>query len=155
MVGERKANVIMNENFNLKFEPNPNGILQPDDLRFFYYDLGRLNLTNSSSKNHEWSNEIQSYLSENNIVIEPDVESDNNVEYKNNVIHLKMKNNESKENALIRHLRNAFAHYHVTKEGNYYILKDIDDKGISMIGKIECEHLKKIAFLLIEQNQIY
>lgn len=54
----------------------------------------------------------------------------------------------------MRHLRNAFSHMRIRKDGSYYLLEDIAGKqDKTMIGKIKCECLKRIVFMLIKQGE--
>ena len=64
---------------------------------------------------------------------------------------------EDKYNSFYRHLRNAFAHYHINHSSNYYIMNDYsDDAGTkkTMIGKILCQDLKDLTDLFYKQREI-
>ncbi len=120
------------------------GILSPEEVLLFYYDIG----FDSEMKNsiYCWDNEMDSFCSINNLSIDecqkgllPQVVSENK-------IILSLYENEDKAMALLRHLRNAFAHYRISSSSNYYCLKDVDKGNTTMIGKID----KRIFHHLIE-----
>lgn len=67
--------------------------------------------------------------------------------YKRCKIAHKLKNKERLPIALFRHLRNAFAHFRITQEGEYIVMHDeIVRNGrrkLTMSGKVQVEQLKK------------
>lgn len=67
---------------------------------------------------------------------------------------------ESKPMAFIRHLRNAFAHYHIREQQDYFLMKDYSnekcrDEEMTMIGKIKQDDLKELCILLLKQGEMY
>ena len=58
---------------------------------------------------------------------------------------------ETRAAAFIRHLRNAFAHYHIQRYGDNFYLKDTSGNKITMIGCIKIEDLKNLIYLFSKQ----
>lgn len=128
------------------------GVLNPEDLRFFYYDVGLETLTNAPAI-YCWDEKTQSYVDSMQITIE----------FVNGMIVGKFEKdkmiclqheNETKEESFFRHLRNAFAHYNIRRDGDYLFCKDIDpkDNSTTMIGCIKGDFLKKLCFRFIDQR---
>lgn len=150
---------ILNYNFQW-YRPWGNGILSLEDLRFFYYDIAKDNIS-GLSKMYEWNDTIKSFLEKNHLTIE---ECDNILEdeINNNTILFKIRKNkntgeykETKAMSFFRHLRNAFAHYNIKCENNYYYIRDFDyKKKITMIGAINCDLLRDLCFLFLSQGDV-
>lgn len=135
--------------------PWGNGILSPDDLRFFYYDIAMDSLT-GISKIYEWDDTVKSFLETNKLTIDGSDKIDDSVDF--NTILFKVakgkdgKNKETKAQAFFRHLRNAFAHYNIKRVNDIYYIKDFD-KNTTMLGAIKCELLKQFCFLFLDQKE--
>lgn len=127
------------ELFFSAFQNSYSGQLSPDLVGLFYYDI----CFDAESDYHhlyEWTREIESYLRDNNIIIEAKKEDEIPASVKENEVYFVMlsKDNDNKAAALFRHLRNAFSHFSVGVSGNNICLKDhnpINNK-LTMIGII-------------------
>lgn len=131
------------------------GLLDGDDLRFFYYDIFAKN-DDSTTSVLEWSREITNYLCEQKLQINECDKDQMSDEYQEDKLFFTLDiSKESKPQAFLRHLRNAFAHMNIQREGYYYLLKDKKGLSTTMIGKIKCQCLKEVCFLLFEQEEVY
>ena len=131
------------------------GLLDGEDLRFFYYDIFAKN-EDSITGILEWSREITTYLCDKKLQIDECNEKQMPDEYQDDKLFFTIDSSkESKPQAFLTHLRNAFAHMNIQREGDYYLLKDKSrSTSITMIGKIKCQCLKEICFLLFEQEEV-
>ncbi len=123
------------------------GILNDDDLRFFYYDIGVDNLQKWPFL-YDWDTVVKEFKNE------LDVESCKSQEIDYNFVQNRIRftvcdkkniDNDSKSAAFFRHLRNAFAHYSIVREGENFILTD-GDNTCSMCGLVNAELLKSFCF---------
>ena len=136
-----------------KFEiitPTGDGILSPEDLKLFYYEVG-LNSQMGQADIYVWNTEIDDFLNQVGAVVNicPDGTITN--QYTENAISMSLSTGETKGIALFRHLRNAFAHYHIQRFGDFFYLKDTSGNKITMIGCIKIEVLKRLIFLFSKQ----
>lgn len=72
-----------------------------------------------------------------------------------NTIRFDIRNSskECKAGAFIRHLRNAFAHYRIVREGNNYVLTDQNSRGtLTMRGVINADLLKDFCLRIFSQR---
>ena len=137
------------------FEPFDGELLSGSDLLFFYYDVFGRN-ESSIANSYEWDDDIKTFLSHQKTTIEicDITQIPNNFE--DNTLLFTCNKNESKSNALLRHLRNAFAHMRIQRYGDCYLLKDIGRlQKNTMLGKIKCECLKHVVYLLIKQGECF
>lgn len=123
------------------------GELNGDDLKFFYYDIGLDNLQGWPEV-YDWDTVVNEF--EELLDIDTCTSNQINTEFVQNRIRFtvssqKSIDNGSKSAAFFRHLRNAFAHYHVVREGENYLLTDGTDKT-TMRGLVNAELLKKFCF---------
>ncbi len=153
-VGRVSETYIMKLDFSI--DQTSSGILNPEDLRFFYYDVGLETMTNAPVL-YCWDEKIQSYVDSMQMEVKCIEETerhtlDNKFE-KDKMFFLK-KENETKEESFFRHLRNAFAHYRINRNGDYIFCKDIDpkDNSITMVGYIKGDSLKELCFRFIDQR---
>lgn len=131
---------------------NYGGLLCPQDLSLFYYDIG-IDCETQQSFVYRWSDEVKEYLRRKNTVIQSTEEIPQAIN--NNEIYFGMCESDKGNMAVafFRHLRNAFAHYTIGYDGEYFCKKDFQDKEktkLTMIGKIHGElfrSLIKIFFL--------
>lgn len=136
--------------------PWGNGVLTPDDLRFFYYDIATDSIT-GLSKIYEWDDAVISFLEINKLTIDDCDIIEDNVE--NNIILFiinKDKNGnyiETKPQAFFRHLRNAFAHYNIKRDNDLFYIRDIYDNKTKMLGAINCDLLKQFCYLFLDQRE--
>lgn len=117
----------MNISFTWDSPPWGNGILTPDDLRFFYYDIATDNIT-GLSKIYEWDDSVISFLETNKLTIE-DCDNINDSVDKNTILFTinkdkKDNDKETKPQAFFRHLRNAFAHYNIKRDKELFYIRD-------------------------------
>lgn len=131
-----------------------NGILNPDDLKFFYYDIGKENIGDTPFL-YEWDAVVNEFSD----VLDIDSCSKKQIdkEFVQNKIRftISAKEKKSKAAAFFRHLRNAFAHYHIERDGENYRLidKDPKDAKITMRGLVKAELLKKVCFSFFDQRE--
>lgn len=124
------------------------GVLNGNDLTFFYYDIGLDNLQGLPLV-YDWDTIVEDFQG----VLDIDACRSNqiNTEFIQNTIRFTVSNQKnsddgSKPAAFFRHLRNAFAHYHVVREGENYVLTDGTKKNTTMRGLVNAELLKKFCF---------
>lgn len=125
-----------------------NGVLNGDDLIFFYYDIGLDNLQGWPLA-YDWDIVIEEFKGQIDVAScdkadIPDDLQDNQIRF--TVSADKSSDNDSKSSAFFRHLRNAFSHYKVSRQGDWFYLTDHSGKEKSMHGKINVELLKKFCF---------
>ncbi|MBD5374283.1 MAG: hypothetical protein HDR77_02245 [Bacteroides sp.] len=133
---------------------NFTGVLNGDDLTFFYYDIGLDNLQGWPLV-YDWETVIKEFRSE--LDIEACSSNQISTELVLNRIRFTVSNqkksdNGSKSAAFFRHLRNAFAHYHVIRDGDNYILTD-GEKNMTMQGLVNAELLKKFCFRFFDLRE--
>lgn len=135
-------------------EHSTRGVLNGDDLTFFYYDIG-LDHIQSSPLIYDWDSvatEFKGILdieaSDKNQI--PDFFEINKIRF--NVSKRADSDNGSISAAFFRHLRNAFAHYRIVREGENYVITD-GEPIISMRGLVNAELLKKFCFRLFEMRE--
>lgn len=147
----------MNLDFN--FSQTSSGVLNPEDLSFFYYGVGLDTMTNVPVL-FNWDEDIQSYIDSKKMTIdgikEQDVKALEDKFEKDKLLFI-VRKNETKEESLFRHLRNAFVHYNIRREGDYFLCKDIDprDNSIKMIGYVNGADLKELCSHFYNQRAEY
>lgn len=139
-------------------------ILSAEEVHFFYYDIMR-NQEDSIQCVYDWNNDIQEYLNGKGIVMEiretndfPEIAEKNRLYF---TVDKNDKNN--KAVAFFRHLRNAFVHFRIVREGEYLSITDGSWKGKekdkyleeTMTGLIKYEDLKGLCFLFSKQGDKY
>ena len=121
------------------------GLLTPDDLHLFYYDIG-FDKEIGDSFIYSWDHEIEKYCDENGLNIDfCELDAIPSSVPENTILFDGIENDQgNKAVALFRHLRNAFAHYYIGSSGDFYCMKDYwnNEDTITMIGKIR-QHLFK------------
>lgn len=134
---------------------NSNGVLDVNDLRFFYYDIGLDNYTGSPAM-YEKTKEVDDFITKRNLDIRGVDAGDLSTIFIDGQVLFTMKPNEISEyESLFRHLRNAFAHYHILRSGDYFFMNDYSDescKVLSMTGKIKCDDLMELCNLFFDQR---
>lgn len=131
------------------------GVLNGDDLIFFYYDIGLDNLQ-GWPLSYDWEPVVNEYKDLVDIAScdksdIPEQLMDNQIRF--TVSTEKDSDNGSTTCAFFRHLRNAFAHYRVTRNGEWYILSDYSGKDKSMYGKIKASLLKEFCFRFFDLRE--
>lgn len=139
---------------------NKVGILTGCDLIFFYYDIGLENLQGSPIV-YDWDTVVSEFKSQ--LDIESCYSKEIPKECKENQIRFTVSNSKDLDNgfksvAFFRHLRNAFAHYHITRDGDDFIISDYSNEKTNnrctMAGRVNAELLRKFCFrffALLEQ----
>lgn len=133
---------------NFKFPDHyETGVLGGDDLTFFYYDIGLDNLQ-GWPEGYDWNAVVKDFKEE----LDIDSCSSNQIdaEFVQNKIRFTVSNqknsdNGSKSAAFFRHLRNAFAHYNVVREGDNFVITDGKQKT-TMKGLVNAELLRRFCF---------
>ena len=136
-----------------KFEvitPSGDGILSPDDLMLFYYEVG-LSSQMGLIDICDWNQEIDDFLKKTGVVVNDCPNGQITNQYTDNTISMSLGKSETRAAAFIRHLRNAFAHYHIQRYGDNFYLKDTSGNKITMIGCIKIEDLKNLIYLFSKQ----
>lgn len=128
------------------------GVLNGDDLRFFYYDVGLENFQ-GWPEIYEWNAVIEEFRG--SLDIGSCVPDQMPLDYIQNHIRFtllgqKESRMESEATAFFRHLRNAFAHYRIVRDGDNYILTDEAKHTTTMLGMVNAELLKSFCFRLFE-----
>jgi len=135
----------------LKLPPLENGVLSPEDLKFFYYNVGLEN-NDSLMSVVNW-NDVEPFAKDKGIKVSELKCADDNVgngEIKLTTLSTKT---EDFSEALLRHLRNAFSHYRIIRIGDNYNIRDYSGKILSMIGNVNAEALKEVVFHIIETKE--
>jgi len=127
------------------------GVLTGDDLTFFYYDIGLDHLQGWPGV-YEWDAVVEEFRGL--LDIETCTAAQIGTDFVQNKIrftvsHRKDSDNGSKSAAFFRHLRNAFAHYHVVREGENFVLTD-GNKNTTMRGLVNADLLKKFCFRFMD-----
>ena len=144
---------------DFKFQEHfTSGSLNESDLAFFYYDIG-LDHMQGLPVVYDWDKVVEEFKEQLNIDSCTDKEiSDELVQnqIRFTVANQKNLDNNSKSAAFFRHLRNAFAHYHIVREGENYILTDRDrdkTKKLTMRGMVNAELLKNFCFKFFDVRE--
>lgn len=136
-------------------DDNYGGLLTPEDVHLFYYDIG-LDSELKDSFIYDWNDEVEHFLKDNNLVIEDSVAESVPLTVSENQMFFTIgdKDGKNKAVAFFRHLRNAFSHYHIGTSGDYYCMKDYrgDGKTVTMIGKIHRNSFKGLIDIFFKQK---
>ena len=142
----------------LKFacwEDSSVGLLTPEDVHLFYYDICSDNEMGQSFI-YSWDKNVEEFIATNNLVINDCVAASIPSTFSENVIYFTIGDifNGNKAAALFHHLRDAFAHYHIGLSGEYYCMKDYDEKNkrTTMIGKIHHQLFKELMNVFFRQK---
>ena len=137
--------------FDYTFKIPQRGILSPNEVHFFYYDVMR-EMDDSFWVIYEWDNEIEKFLNEKGIKVETKEKGAISQNVDKNVVFFSTYQNESKPIAFFRHLRNAFAHHRITYWGEFLHIEDIQGNDRTMKGLIKYQDLKELCFLFFNQR---
>ena len=127
------------------------GILSPEEVHFFYYDVMR-DTEDNIQVIYEWNNDIESFLKEKGIkasIMEKDALLQN---VEKNEIYFSLSEDEALPLALFRHLRNAFVHHRIVYSGDYLSIEDTNGKDLKMKGLVKYKDLKELCFLFFKQK---
>ena len=139
------------ENFDYTFNVPSKGILSPDEVHFFYYDVMR-DTINNAQVIYEWNEEIEKFLEEKGIKVEVKEKRAVSQNVEKNVMFFSIAQDESKPIAFFRHLRNAFAHHQIVYCGECLQIEDIQGNDFTMKGLIKFQDLKELCFLFFDQR---
>ena len=139
----------------VSLEDNHLGVLSPNDVHLFYYDVG-IDSEMSNSFIYNWSNDVEAFKKKHNLVIDNCGSSSIPLEFEDNKVFFTVgdEDENNKAVALFRHLRNSFAHYNIGVSGEYYCIKDFrkDGKTVTMIGKIHKQLFKELLNVFFMQR---
>lgn len=154
----RQENYVRMAERVLKFdclEDNYGGLLSPEDVHLFYYDIG-IDSEMGNSFIYEWDDQIQKFVQDNNLVINVCDAASIPTTFSENKMFFTIGDNDkgNKAVAFFRHLRDAFAHYHIGTSGEYYCMKDFrgPEKTVTMNGKIHQLLLKGLLDVFFTQK---
>ena len=143
---------------NLKFsclEDSALGLLSPQDVHLFYYDIG-FDSQIGQSVVYCWDNNVDQFVRSHNLVIEDCGIAQLPSSFEENKIFFTycVRDKDDKAVAFFRHLRNSFAHYRIARNGQYLCMKDYDKENrLTMIGKIDVDLFFELIHLFFEQKQ--
>lgn len=139
----------------VSLEDNHLGILSPDDVHLFYYDVG-IDSEMGHSFIYNWSNDVEIFNKKHNLVIDNCDSASIPLTFEINKMFFTIgdEDENNKAVAMFRHLRNSFAHYHIGVSGEYYCIKDFrkDGKTVTMIGKIHKQLFKELLNVFYMQK---
>ena len=130
------------------------GILNGDDLKFFYYDIC-LDTLQGWPLVYDWDSVVEEFKGQIDIDSCQSAQIPENFEQNKirfTVSEEKAVDNVSKSAAFFRHLRNAFAHYYVVRKGKNYVLTD-GRENITMRGLVDAELLKQFCFRFFDLRE--
>ena len=142
------------ENFDYTFNIPSNGILSPDEVHFFYYDVMR-DTGNNTQSIYEWNGEIEEFLNRKGIKVEVMEKGTIPQNVEKNVMFFSICQDENKPIAFFRHLRNAFAHHRIVHCGEFLHIEDVLGNDFTMKGFIKFQDLKELCFLFFNQNPLW
>lgn len=133
--------------FDLSIKTNT-GILSPEDVAFFYYDVGMDHLQ-SWPKVYDWNQIVDKFKGTVEFIVCKPEEIPTKVP-ENTIYFATSSERETDDGitsaAFFRHLRNAFSHYRICRLNDVFYLSDSNEKACTMNGQIEVKLLKKICF---------
>jgi len=132
----------------------PKGKLNPNDVSFFYYDVG-FPLEESLSGVVEWTDEIKSWICEHSITVGTMEEIPANYDWEENTLYIEVNKGKNFAQALLHHLRNGFAHYRITEYGDSFMLEDKYSEKPSMKGRLKKSDLKELVIKLRSQMETF
>ena len=140
--------------FDYTFKIPQRGMLSPNEVHFFYYDVMR-EMDGSFRVIYEWDKEIEKFLNEKGIKVEVKEKGTIFQNVDKNIVFFSTYQNESKPIAFFRHLRNAFAHHRITHWGEFLHIEDIQGNDITMKGLIKYQDLKELCVLFFDQRTLF
>lgn len=151
---EHFTNIPVDSTFPLY---SSNSILDGKDLHFFYYDIN-VDILQGWSVVYDWNAVVSKFKD----VLDIDFCETESIpkEFRDNYIRFSVSNKTKLDNGIVtaaffRHLRNAFAHFHIIRKGEWFEIIDCTKKGkeITMRGRIEADLLKKFCFCFFDQRE--
>ena len=137
--------------FDYTFSIPQRGMLSPNEVHFFYYDVMR-DMGDKTQVIYEWKGEIEKFLNKKRIQVEVMEKGTITQNVDKNVVLFSTYQNESKPIAFFRHLRNAFAHHRITHWGEFLHIEDVQGNDITMKGLIKYQDLKELCCLFFNQR---
>lgn len=137
--------------FDYTFKILPRGILSPNEVHFFYYDVMR-DMGDNTQAIYEWNDEIEKFLNGKGIKVEVMEKGTIPQTVEKDVMFFSTAQDESKPKAFFRHLRNAFAHHQIVHCGEDIQCEDIQGNVFTMKGLVKFQDLKELCFLFFDQR---
>lgn len=139
-------------NFNFTMETPKIGILSPDMLKFFYYDICRDSMDCLRGIYRE-DEKVKQFKKERGLVIESRSNGDIPEEIPVGHCYFTTSKGSTPEMDFFRHLRNAFAHFRIVNEGEEYVrMQDMKINQLTMNGFLKFQDLKEYCFLFFDQK---
>ena len=136
-------------------EDNHLGLLSPEDVYLFYYDIG-VDSEMGHSFIYSWNNDVEAFIKGEKLVIDSCDATIIPSSFNENEIFFTIGDEDegNKAVAFFRHLRNAFSHYHIGLSGEYFCMKDFRKDGVTvtMIGKIHRMLFKELIYVFLMQK---
>ncbi len=132
-----------------------NVVLNGEDLKFFYYEIGLDHFQGIPSVD-DWDAVIGRFKGQleievcnaSQIASEP---SPNKIQF--TVSNSKKHDDGSRAAAFFRHLRNAFSHYRIVREGENFAMTDAENGKTTMRGLVNAELLKEFCFCFFDTRE--
>lgn len=140
-------------NFQFDYPNASKEELSLEHLRFFYYDVAKWS---EFSQLIEMGNEdLLDVASKLSINLSPIVENAQITTPNSDEIQFKVKDTETYQSALLRHLRNSFSHFRIiyTHNDTCFYVEDIDKNIVTLSGNIKCESLRELIFHLRDYHE--
>lgn len=138
-------------------KPSELGVLTDRDLHFFYYDIGTEHLQGSAIL-YDWDIVVKEFDGKLDIKLCNQDKIPEKVSL--NQIRFTVESNPESDDksvsiAFFRHLRNAFSHYKIVREGNNYRMLDKNEKNskVTMRGFIDVKLLQNFCLKLLDQKE--
>lgn len=130
----------------------PTEAINQDDVNFFYFDVGIDNISGFPSI-YIWDKVVNDFKEK--FTISTYSKDENLGNYEDNIIKFVVADNENECESFYRHLRNAFCHYHIARQLDYFLIRDINSttKKVRMIGKVKADDLKQFCFAFFNQRE--
>ena len=140
-------------NFQFDYPKSFKEELSLEHLRFFYYDVAKWS---EFSQLIEMGNDelldVASKLSINLIPIDDNAQI---TKPNSDEIKFKVKDSETYQSALLRHLRNSFSHFRIiyTHKDSCFYVEDLDKNIVTLSGNVKCESLRELIFHLRDYHE--
>lgn len=101
----------------------------------------------------EWTIDLETWIKQNNIIIQSIKYLPSTSNWTKNTIYLQIEKTENKAQSLIHHLRNSCCHSRIYQDDKYYFFEDYNShkNKTTMKGCIEKEKLKNLIYFLYDQ----
>ncbi len=141
--------------WHFSIEESHVGLLSPDDVYLFYYDIG-FDSEMGNTFVYDWNNDVEAFNKDHNLIIDNCDAASIPLTFNENNMFFTIGDEDEKNKAVafFRHLRNAFTHYNIGTSGEFYCMKDFrkDGKTVTMIGKIHKKLFKELIDVFFMQK---